>query len=440
MTIGTAGVNPDFTLVPACAFDPPPAATPGARPADALLAFRTRAPHHACHMNFSELGLPPALIGALARQSITEPMPIQVEALPVLLSGKDAYIHSETGTGKTLAYLLPLFCRIDPALAAPQIVVIAPTHELAIQIQHQACDLAQNAALPIRTLLLIGGTLMQRQVDKLKKKPQLVVGSPGRILELIGMGKLRAHEVRCIVIDEADRLLAGESRELVRKIVKAAPPARQLVFVSATEQPECAADVAALAPGLVMLRAGAGPVNPNIEHAYVVCEERDKADVLRKLLHALKPERAIVFVHRNNSAELVASKLEHYKIPAADLHGAFVKEERKRAMDDFRAGRVNVLIASDLASRGLDIRGVTHIVNFDAPTESKAYLHRVGRTARAGAKGYAISLLTGPEVRLARRYQAELGITVQHVLVREGTVVAAPPEEIRGQKSEDSAL
>ena len=345
-------------------------------------------------MTFRELQIPPALVAALAKQGISDPMPIQLEAIPVLLAGKHAYMNSETGTGKTLAYLLPLFSKVDQGLEAVQIVILAPTHELAIQIQRQACDLAQNAGLPIRTLLLIGGTLMQRQVDKLKKKPRVVVGSPGRILDLIEMGKLKAHAVKAVVIDEADRQLAGDSVEPVLKIVRATPAGRQLVFVSATEQPECADAVAGLAPGLTMLRAGSAPVNSNIEHAYVVCRENEKPEALRKLINALNPERAIVFVHRNAGAELIASRLADRGMSVADLHGAYDKSERKKAMDDFRSGRVKVLIASDVAARGLDIPGVTHIFNFDVPTESKAYLHRVGRTARAGAKGCAIALMT----------------------------------------------
>jgi len=378
-------------------------------------------------MTFLELKITPALVGALEKQGITEPMPAQTEALPLLLAGKHVYINSETGTGKTLAYLLPAFCRMDQALTATQVIVVAPTHELAIQIQHQACDLAQNASLPIRTLLLIGGTLMQRQIDKLKKKPQIVVGTPGRILELIGMGKLKAGSVKTVVIDEADRQLEGDSLDSVRKIINATPASRQLVFVSATEEPECAEEVAALAPGLITLRAGAAPVNSNIEHAYLLCKENDKPEMLRKLLNAMKPERAIVFVHRNASAELIASRMSDRNVAVADLHGAFDKTERKKAMDDFRSGRVNVLIASDVAARGLDIKGVTHIFNFDVPTESKAYLHRVGRTARAGAKGYAIALMTEQESRLVRRYVSELGIKMVRIQVHEGRVQFVEP-------------
>ena len=338
-------------------------------------------------MNFSDIGVKPDLIAALAKQKITEPTPIQTVAYPVLLEGKDAYLNAETGTGKTLAYLLPLFCRIDPKLAATQLMVVVPTHELALQIQRQCCDLAQNAAWPIHTLLLIGGTVIDRQIEKLKKKPQIVVGSPGRIRELIQLGKLKAHQIKTLVIDEADRLLLEESLPAIRELLHVLPRDRQMVFVSATEQAESRSVIASLSPNLVSLQTAETPVNPNIEHFYVVCEERDKPDVLRSLLHAMNPERAIVFVHRTETAEIVAAKLAYHHISVAQLHGAFGKEDRKQAMDDFRSGRAAVMIASDIAARGLDIPGVTHIFNLDVPTLSKAYLHRVGRTARAGALG-----------------------------------------------------
>lgn len=376
-------------------------------------------------MSFADLQIPPQLISALARQEISKPTPIQVAALPVLLAGKDAYLHAETGTGKTLAYLLPLFCRMDAGLAATQLVIVAPTHELAIQIQRQCCDLAQNAGWAIKSLLLIGGTSTERQIDKLKKKPHLVVGSPGRIGELITTGKLKMKNVRSIVIDEADRLMNEESSQAVCAIIQAAPLSRQLVFASATKERQSTATIQTLSPELVMLKAGAAAVNENIEHLYLVCEERDKPEELRKLLHALKPERALVFVHRNDVAEKIAGKLAHHHIPAANLSAANDKHLRQQAMDGFRRGSIRVLIASDIAARGLDIKGVTHIFNFDLPTMSKAYLHRVGRTARAGAKGLAVSLVAEIELRLVPRYQAELGIVMQCVRMREGKVIAA---------------
>jgi ATP-dependent RNA helicase DeaD len=374
-------------------------------------------------MPFTDLQVPPELIAALAKQQITDPTPIQIAALPVLRAGKNAYLHAETGSGKTLAYLLPIFCSLDAQQAATQSLIIAPTHELAIQIQHQCRDLAQNAGWPIRSLPLIGGASTQRQIDNLKKKPHVVVGSPGRIGELIASGKLKLKFVRSVVIDEADRLLSDELLPTIRTVIQAAPPTRQLIFASATLEPASTAASAALAPDLVMLEASVAVINQNIEHFYLVCEERDKPDELRKLLHSLEPERAIVFVHRNDVAEKIAAKLAHHQIPAADLNAALDKHARKQVMEGFRSGAIRVLIASDVAARGLDIKGVTHIFNFDAPTLSKAYLHRVGRTGRAGAKGQAITLVTEIEARLIRRYQEELGIVVQRVRMREGNVI-----------------
>jgi len=177
----------------------------------------------------------------------------------------------------------------------------------------------------------------------------------------------------------------------------------------------------ALARERIWLRA----VNPNIEHRYLVCEGRDKPEVLRKLLHALAPGRALVFVSRNEMAGSVAAKLAHHQVAVAELNSAGDKQDRKQAMDDFRSGRIRVLVASDVAARGLDIAGITHIVNFDVPTRSDAYLHRVGRTARAGAKGMAMTLMTAGEVRLVRRYEQELGIVWTRVELHEGRVIAA---------------
>jgi ATP-dependent RNA helicase DeaD len=373
-------------------------------------------------MSFTDLSLPLELIGALAKQQIVEPTPIQIAALPALSAGKDAYLRAETGTGKTLAYLLPLFVNIDRGLAATQVVIVAPTHELALQIHRQCCDLAQNAGYLLRCVLLIGGTSTDRQIEKLKNKPQIVVGSPGRIAELIERGKLKTAKVRCIVLDEADRLLNEESIGWIETIVAAAPPSRQLVFASATIGSQARSVLQTLSPDMVMLRTAAAAVNENIEHLYVVCEERDKPEVLRKLLHAFEVPRSIVFVHRNDVAERVAATLAHHKLGAADLSAELGKLARKKAMDGIRSGEIRILIASDLASRGLDIVGVTHIFNLDVPTMSKGYLHRVGRTGRAGTKGTAVSLVTEIEARLVRRYESELGISMQCVRVRDGRV------------------
>ena len=371
---------------------------------------------------FAELGVHPDLITALTKQSITEPTLIQAAAIPVLLGGKSAYLQAETGTGKTLAYLLPLYSKIDPKLANAQVMVVAPTHELAIQIQRECTNLSQLSGLPIRVVLLIGGTPRERQLEKLKKKPHVIIGSPGRIRELIDDGKLKTHYVRAIVVDEADRLLASESLADLRVMAKSTLRDRAFIFVSATEQTEAAEAIASLAPDIERIKTGAPPVNSNIEHMYLLCEERDKPELVRKLIHAMKPDRDMVFVHKNETAQILAGKLAHHKMRVADLHGAHDKEDRKKAMDNIRSGKVDVLIASDIAARGLDIKGVTHVFNVDVPTESSAYLHRAGRTGRAGERGVALSLVCGPQVRAVERYESELGIVVKRVYLREGQV------------------
>jgi superfamily II DNA/RNA helicase len=339
--------------------------------------------------------------------------------------------------------------RIDPAQVATQVVIVAPTHELSIQIHRQSCDLARNAGLAIRSVLLIGGTATERQIEKLKSKPHVVVGSPGRIVELLERGKLKTTYLRAIVVDEADRLLQDENLKWIQRIVGLAPPARQLIFASATIEAQTREVLATLSPEAVTLspstaaterrpsgergnpqrgrprESPAGAVNENIRHLYLICEERDKPDILRKLLHAFDIPRSIVFVHRNEVAERVAAKLAHHKLAVADLSAGLDKLDRKHAMDGIRSGAINIMIASDLAARGLDIPAVTHVFNLDVPTMSKAYLHRVGRTGRAGAQGTAVSLLTEIEARLVRRYEQELGIIMQCVRVRDGHISPA---------------
>ena len=364
-------------------------------------------------MSFSDLGIAPALESALAADGITEPTAIQVEAIPALLAGKNAYLSSETGTGKTLAYLLPLFAQIDPGQRTLQVIIVVPTHELAMQIFAVGRDLAQQAGLHIRVQALIGGVSTKRQLEKLKSKPHIIVGTPGRISELIKIRKIKPHTVKSIIVDEVDRLLVGESLTEIRGIIKATLRERRLVFVSATQRAETSQEAAVLAPDLVQIRAGADQVNAAIEHFYIECEERDKPEVLRKLLRALRPERAIVFMHRNANAEVLAAKLAHHQIAAVDLHGAHDNARRKKAIDDFRQADAKVLIASDIAARGLDIRGVSHVFNFDIPTQSKDYLHRVGRTSRAGSAGCAVSLMTAQELRLVKRYRSELDIALR---------------------------
>jgi len=202
-------------------------------------------------MSFKQFDLTPALLAALEKQKFIEPTPVQVQAIPVVQAGSDTYINAETGSGKTLAYILPLIQVLDCKMRAAQVLVLAPTHELAIQIHRVACDLAQHSGMDIRSASLIGGAAIDRQIERLKKKPHIIVGTPGRILELLDRGKLKLSELKTLVIEEADRLLADESLEAIKKVIRACPGRRQLVFVSATEQPKSKEVMEQLSPGLV---------------------------------------------------------------------------------------------------------------------------------------------------------------------------------------------
>lgn len=376
---------------------------------------------------FSELSLSPALIQALAAQDIDTPTDIQRQAIPAILQGTDTYVGAETGTGKTLAYLLPLMQRLDAAGKALQVMVLSPTLELALQTYRQAEALAVATAGAtggdIRCLALIGGTSIKRQLEQLKTKPHLVSATPDRALELIGQRKLKMHEIFCMVVDEADRLLEGPMGQTAMEVIRAAPGRRQLVFASATVGKYTLDQARKLSPDLQISDTGSDAINTDIEHMFVMVEERKKPEMLRRLIHATQPERALVFTHRNAKAEELAEKLSFHDLRATWFHGAADRTERQRAMEDFRSGDARVLISSDLAARGLDLPDVTHVFNLDPPTQSQDYLHRAGRTGRAGKAGCCVLLLDPRERRLVARYARDLDIELQQVRLEGGRLV-----------------
>lgn len=379
-------------------------------------------------MTYTELGILPALAAALEKKNMGSPLPAQEAAAPVLLAGQSCSIVSRTGSGKTLAYLLPLLTGIDPDLPQAQVVVLAPTHELAMQISRVATELVREAGLPIRVQALIGGVAVARQLDGLKKKPHLVVGSAGRMTHLMDLKKLKLGHVRWLVLDEADRLLIDESLHHVRTIAAALPAETKYAFVSATEGPAAVRVAKELAGSVTPVRTQQD-INPAIRHLFLVCEERDKIDQVRKAIRGLQPARTLVFVHRGQTAERMADKLAFHGLPVADLHGAHDKFSRQTALETFRREQGAVLIASDIAARGLDVSGVDLVINADAPSQSRDYLHRAGRTGRAGAAGTVLTLLGEADKRLARRYEEELDITLEQVRLVRGSLEPATGEE-----------
>lgn len=365
---------------------------------------------------FKSLGLSESRIEALARQNITTPADIQAQAYPVLSNQQDAWLSAPTGSGKTLAYLLPLLERIDASTKDLQLAVISPTQELAVQI-HECIRLLEKDNDPaIRSQLLIGNASVIRQKEKLKKKPHVVVGTTGRMIELSIQRKLKLHRCHMIVIDEADNMLADDSIEDVEAFLKMTPrDQRQLVFTSATEKGNAFQTAQSIGKDVQWLKAKAQPTVPTIEHSYIEAPYHNKARALHQFLKTARPERAIAFVHRNESAEELGADLERRHLHIAVLHAGLSKFERQTALEQFRSGEITVLIASDVAARGLDIKGVTHIINVDLPSDSGDYLHRVGRTGRMGESGHAISLASDDEMKLIRRYERDLKISVREV-------------------------
>jgi superfamily II DNA/RNA helicase len=362
---------------------------------------------------FSILNLNPSLIKALEIEKITIPTEIQQKVIPIAMENKDIIAQSETGTGKTLAYLLPLFQKLDHLKREMQAIIMVPTHELAIQVQRQIERLSSNSEIKLKAAPIIGNVNIDRQIEKLKEKPHIIVGSPGRILELIKKKKIAAHTIKTIIIDEADRLMDDNNLETVKAVIKSTLKERQLMIFSATISKETIIKAKEIMKEPDLVRGEDKITVPDtIEHIYLITEQRDKIEVIRKLIRMLEPKKAVVFVNQNEEVETVKAKLNYHGLKAESIHGTNFKLDRKKTMEDFRSGRLQLLIASDIAARGLQIEGITHIFNMSIPEEAKDYLHRAGRTGRNGNTGISISVITERELPLIKMYEKNLNISI----------------------------
>jgi len=372
---------------------------------------------------FNELGLRGSLIEGLAKQGIESPTEIQVKAIPMGLEGKDIIGESETGSGKTLAYLLPIFQKIDVTSKDIQAIILAPTHELAMQIHKQIELLSENSGSNVKSTSIIGNVNIKRQLESLKEKPHIIVGSAGRILELITMKKLKSHGVKTIVIDEGDRMIDEDNIEGVKAIIKTTLRDRQIMIFSATISLKVVEIAKTLMKDPEIIKVGdKSVINPNIEHIYFVVEQRDKLVLLRKLISATEPQKAIIFINKSDEVEITTSKLSYHGLKVEGIHGTSDKVNRKKAIEDFNEGKIQLLVASDLAARGLDIAGVTHIFNLDIPENSKDYLHRVGRTARMGRRGLALSIAVERELDLIKSYEKDFNIEILQMDIARGMI------------------
>jgi len=373
--------------------------------------------------SFDTLGLNPQLIEGLKKQNINEPTEIQLKAYPIALENKDLIGQSLTGSGKTLAYLLPLYEKIDTNKREMQVIILTPTHELAIQVDRQIKLLSENSKIGVTSIVIIGQANIKNQVEKLREKPHIIVGSTGRILELVKLKKINTQTVKTIVIDEGDRLLDENNINGVNDVIKTTMKSRQLLVFTATLNSNTLNTAKELMKEPVVVKiTEIQTVSPTITHMYLVSEQRDKIEVLRKLVASIKPERAIVFLNKSDLIQTATSKLQYHHINAYAIYGTASREERKNALQGFRNGKIQILVASDLAARGLDIEGLTHIFNLDMPEDSKEYLHRVGRTGRVGKPGTAISVVTKNEIQYVKRYEKDFRIEIKEKEIFKGII------------------
>ena len=363
---------------------------------------------------FSALGITEPWLLALDKGNFRKPMEIQGLAIPKVIDGTSLIAQAPTGTGKTLAYLLPILQGIDTELAHVQAVVLAPTYELSMQIARTARQLADDAGIPVRTLGLIGGANIARQVDSLKKKPHLIVGSAGRMMELFRKGKLKLQTVRVLVLDEFDRLLDDQNLSTVAGLVDVLPKTGMQYLLFSATAPKKAMERASFLPCPEVLRVKASPVMAGQREDYcVIVPFRKKLEMLRRLARSIPVKRGLVFVNKVFDAERTLEKLSYEGIRAASLLGRADKMTRKKALEDFAKGKVQILLSTDLAARGLDVPEIDYVVNLDLPDSSDIYLHRAGRTARAGLSGAVITLADSKEARKLEQLEERLGICIK---------------------------
>jgi len=364
----------------------------------------------------------PELTEKLNAQNINLPTKVQETVIPQILDGENIVFQSETGTGKTFAYLLPLLTKLFSDFSdvseqkSARILIVAPTFELASQIKQTLSSVAA-----VKSALFIGGSPIKRQIEALKEKPAVVIGTPARLVELIHLKKLKIQDIFASVFDEADRLVKKELTEETSALKKMLPANTQIIACTATADKKTGKF---FSEAKTVIMPEEDILTKKIEHWALFAEARDKIETLRKFLLAVNPEKALVFTSRADQVENIFAKLNYKKIDCAALHAKSDNQARKTCIDRFKSGKCKLLITSDLAARGLDIPYISHIIQMDFPADTDFFIHRAGRTARAGKSG--VNIVIGDEYEL-RQYAAlekKLGFTVYPKIVINGKISA----------------
>lgn len=374
---------------------------------------------------FLDLGITEELNAKLQENNLVTPTAVQSKVIPEILQNKSLLFQSETGTGKTLAFLLPILQNIKEEEKSVQAIILSPTHELSSQIKSEIQKISN-----FKTMLCIGGTPLKRQIETLKEKPKVIIGSPVRIKELIFLKKIKINSVRTIVFDEIDRLIEPEIRDDTVDLLKLLNSDVQLIGCSATVKPNVKK---IFETALSSMRENSqieyielpleDILQKRITHWAIYAEQRNKIDTLRSLINAIKPEKLLIFTAKTDQVANITQKLQFKKIDCVGLHSKTDKIQRKTIIDRFKSGKTKILITSDLAARGLDIQGVTHIVQMDLPSNDDFFIHRAGRTGRAGNTGINIVIGDGYEMKKYSNLEKKLKLVVYPKVLHSGKVV-----------------
>jgi ATP-dependent RNA helicase DeaD len=347
---------------------------------------------------FSELGLPDTLLAAIETLGYERPSPIQAMSIPPALLGKDLVGLSATGSGKTAAFTLPALSKLDVQLAYPQVLILCPTRELAVQVCEEVHRL--GAKMPgLHATPVYGGAPIDRQLRALRSGAQLVVGTPGRLLDHLRRGSFDASRIKMAVLDEADRMLDMGFKDEMDELLAALPADRQTLFFSATMNPGVSRLIQKFgkSPEIIQIEQKARTVS-TVEQSYFEVRQRSKVEVLSRILDMNPPRLGIIFCNTKRSVDECTEDLVNRGYAADRLHGDITQQMRERVLKRFRDGAVEILVATDVAARGLDIEEIDIVFNYDLPTDPEDYVHRIGRTGRAGRSGRAVSFVYGREI------------------------------------------
>lgn len=360
-------------------------------------------------------------------------MKIQEEMIPAMLEGKDIVAQSPTGSGKTLAYTLPILNKVDASKKQTQALIVAPSQELAMQIVEVIRDWTVGTDITVQQL--IGGANSARQIEKLKKKPTIVVGTPGRLNELVRQGKLKLKEINTIVLDECDQLLSREYRVVVKSFIEGSAFGRQVVVVSATitDEIKMVAERFMFEPIEIEIKAEDMVQVGKVVHSFVKIDERDKTDMLRRLSN-IDGVHGLAFVNNIDQVLMKQNKLTYRDAPIVALHSDMKKDERKAALDSFRKGDARILIATDIAARGLDISGLTHVIHVDVPRTIEQYTHRSGRTGRAGADGEVLTFLSYRDEKTYKKWVRDLAQKPVQKIWHQGELIEGNSKSVSVKK------